>query len=569
MRTILLTCAFTLSGTLSSYAATLEASTRQAVYQDTSSPRLSIVSGSGKTSYVSGVIDDPTDPASTEGIWFSAPTGSTLTFTSSKTSVVKQSDITCEETEPGLFAVRIKPSGVGLTTIKVKLSGATDYTIEYAASKASSTPQQTTWLQGCSDASAMASVGNGYIYVADDENNDMHLYNASLSGMPLKTIDASSFANGSEEYDVEAATLSDDGTTIYWLTSLANSKSGKSKPYRNRAFSTKISGSGATATLTSGAYSEKFRDAMIAFGDANGWNFTASASTSSKMIPKRIDGFNVEGLTLKTNGNGAAYIGFRAPCVPEKGVTPTSSNRKYAVMATVTNFESLLSGSGKSSTAPQVDNANPILFDFGGLGIRSIERVGDYYVIVAGLFEGGGTPRAYLWDGTTNADSAPITTDGGHLSDMELTMSDLCGGDDGHPEALIARQDGNQLIISMISDDGSVDLYDNGKENKTFSADSKKAPWSKFRLDTFVYTLPEETGITPVTRLSPDFRYNISGSTLHLAGLTPGTPVTVCTPDGKTLAATIAQDTTSTLQLPHPHATYIIKVGNRSVKLAR
>ena len=568
MRTILLSCAFTFLGTLSLSAATLEASTKQAVYLGTTCPRLSIVSGSGKTSYVSGVIDDPTDPAATEGVWFNAPTGSTLTFTSSKTSVVKVSDITCEEIEDGLFAVRIKPSGVGLSTIKVKLSGATDYTIEYAASRASSNPQQTTWLQGCSDASAMASVGDGYFYVADDEGNNMFLYDSTLSGMPLKTIDASGFANGSEEYDVEGATVSDDGTTIYWITSLANSKSGKSKPYRNRAFSTKISGSGATATLTSGAYSEKFRDAMIAFGDANGWNFTASASTSNKMIPKRIDGFNVEGLTLKTNGNGAAYIGFRAPCVPKKGVTPTSSNRKYAVMATVTNFVSLLSGSGKSNTALQVDNANPILFDFDGLGIRSIERVGSYYVIVAGLFEGGGTPKAYLWDGTINANCDPITTDGGHLVDMNLPMSDL-GGDYGHPEALIASQDNNQLVISIICDNGSDDMYNNGKENQTFSADSKKAPWSKFRLDTFVYTLPEETGITSVTSLSPDFHYNVSGSTLYLAGLALGTPVTITTIDGKTIANAIAQGTTCTLQLPHPDATYIVRAGTHSVKLVQ
>ncbi|MBO6234827.1 MAG: hypothetical protein J6N43_05330, partial [Prevotella sp.] len=53
-------------------AASLEASTSQATYPGTTIPMLNIISGSGKTSYVGGVINDPNDPAATEGIWFKA-----------------------------------------------------------------------------------------------------------------------------------------------------------------------------------------------------------------------------------------------------------------------------------------------------------------------------------------------------------------------------------------------------------------------------------------------------------------------------------------------------------------
>ncbi len=564
MKTPLLTFILAAASMSTLSAATLEASSSQPKYPDTSIARLNIVSGSGKTSYVSGVIDDPTDPAATEGIWFNAPTGSMLTFQSSKTSVVKVDDITSEEIQPGVFAVRIKPSGVGSTKITVSLSGATDYTIQYAASDASKSPKQTTWLQGSCDASAMADVGGGYFYVADDENNILRLYNSQLSGMPLRTVNAEGFANGSEEYDVEGATVSDDGKTIYWITSLANSKKGKEKPYRNRAFTTKINGSGAEATLTSGAYSEKFRDAMIKFGDDNGWNFTASASYANSMIPKRIDGFNVEGLTLKTDGNGAAYIGFRAPCVPKKGVTPTSSNRKYAVMATVENFEQIFSGSGKSSTTPQV--GAPVLFDFGGLGIRSIERVGDYYVIIAGLFEGGGTPKAYLWDGTTNENADPITVSGGHLTEMALALENIAVGGDGHPEALTARQEDNKLYLNIVCDGGSADMYNDGKENKEYSADSKKFPWAKFRLDTFVYTLPQESALNSIQQLQPLFTYSISGGVLSLGRLLAGTAITLATADGKIISSMKATGSTLSLPLPSSGA-YVLKVGKQSVKL--
>ena len=564
MKTPLLTFILAAASISTLSAATLEASTSQPKYPGTSFPRLKIVSGSGKTSYVSGVIDDPTDPAATEGIWFNAPTGSMLTFQSSKTSVVKVDDITSEEIQPGVFAVRIKPSGVGSTKITVSLSDASDYTIQYAASDASKSPEQTTWLQGSCDASAMADVGGGCFYVADDENNILRLYNSQLSGMPLRTVNAEGFANGSEEYDVEGATVSDDGKTIYWITSLANSKKGKEKPYRNRAFSSKVSGSGAETTLTSGAYSEKFRDAMIKFGDDNGWNFTASASYANSMIPKRIDGFNVEGLTLKTDGNGAAYIGFRAPCVPKKGVTPTSSNRKYAVMATVENFEQIFSGSGKSSTAPQV--GAPVLFDFGGLGIRSIERVGDYYVIIAGLFEGGGTPKAYLWDGTTNENADPITVSGGHLTEMALALENIAVGGDGHPEAFTARQEDNKLYLNIVCDGGSADMYNDGKENKEYSADSKKNPWAKFRLDTFVYTLPQESALNGVRQLQPLFTYSISGGVLSLGRLSAGTAITLATADGKIISSMKATDSTLSLPLPSSGA-YVLKVGKQSVKL--
>ncbi len=550
-------------------AATLEASTTQPTYTGTSIPLLKITSGSGKTSYVSGVINDPTDPAATKGIYFQAPSGSSLSFTSSNTNVVKTSDITATEIESGRYAVKIKPTGVGSTKIAVKLSGASDYTIQYAASKASAEPSRTTWLAGSSDASAVAEVGDGYFFVADDENNLIRLYNMNESGMPVKEIDVTSMAGGSaaDEFDIEGASVSDDGQTIYWIASLSNSKKGKQKEYRNRVFSTKLSGSGINASLSAGAYSTKMRDALIAFGDACNWDFSASASYDNSMIPKRIDGFNIEGLTLQ-KGGGAAYVAFRAPCVPLKGVAPTASNRKYAVMAPVTNFETMLAGSGLSSINPSF--GEPVLFDFGGLGIRALERVGDYYVIIAGLFEGGGHPKAYLWDGTTNTDGSPITTEGEHLSVIDIDMSDLVQTEgtevEGHPEAISVQQDGNNIIIHIVCDNGAVDLYGDGKTAKEYGADSKKFPWAKFRKDTYVYEL---TASTPVDEheLTASLSCSLIGNVLTVSGLHEGMPVIVASYDGKVIDTATAEGETYTVRLPSTNTTYIVKVGNKSIKL--
>ena len=554
---------------LNASAASLEASSSQPTYSGTNIPLLNIVSGSGKTSYVSGVINDPTDPAATQGIYFQAPAGSSLSFSSSNTNVVKTSDITFNEIESGRFAVKIKPSGIGSTKIAVKLSGASDYTIQYAASKASNVPERTTWLAGSSDASAIADVGNGFFLVADDENNNIRLYNMNQSGMPIKEISVTNMAGGSDadEFDIEGASVSDDGQTIYWIASLSNSKKGKLKEYRNRAFSTKLSGSGVNASLSAGAYSTKMRDALIAFGDACNWNFSASASYENSMIPKRIDGFNIEGLTLQKGGE-AAYVAFRAPCVPLKGVTPTSSNRKYAVMAPVSNVETMLSGSGLSNTNPNI--GEPVLFDFDGLGIRTIERAGDYYVIIAGLFEGGGHPKAYLWDGTTNTDGTPITTEGGHLNIIDIDMSDLVQTEgtevEGHPEALSVQQDGNNLILHIVCDNGAVDLYNDGKTAKDYSADSKKYPWAKFRLDTYVYEIPPTTPVDE-HEIKAKLSCRIIGNELTIFGLNEGTPVTVVSVDGTVIGKAVASGENCSLRLPAVHTTYIVKAGNQNIKL--
>jgi hypothetical protein len=230
----------------------------------------------------------------------------------------------------------------------------------------------------------------------------------------------------------------------------------------------------------------------------------------------------------------------------------------------------MLSVNGQSSTAPQVA-ANPILFDFGGLGIRAMERVGDYYVIIAGLFEGGGTPKAYLWDGAINADASPFTAGDGHLTEMNIDMSDLVqqtgtGEVEGHPEAILARQEGNDIIISVVCDNGSVDYYDDSNENKVYGADNNKYPWAKFRMDTFVYNMPSPSGMTTVT-MQPAMSVALTGGMLAIGNLTSGTYVTVATADGALVGAATA--TTPTLYMPVNSASsvYIVRAGDKVVKI--
>jgi hypothetical protein len=121
--------------------------------------------------------------------------------------------------------------------------------------------------------------------------------------------------------------------------------------------------------------------------------------------------------------------------------------------------------------------------------------------------------------------------------------------------------------MNVVSDLGSVDMYDDGKENKTYAADSKKKPWGKFRLDTFVYTLPETTAIKETT-LVPDFSYRINGNVLTIGGIAAGTNVKVVSLDGRVVASAVANAAACSLTLPQGRAVYVVQAGEKSMKLA-
>ncbi|MBL0358167.1 MAG: DUF3616 domain-containing protein [Chitinophagaceae bacterium] len=491
---------------------TLTADAAQPSYPVTNKPFLTIAAGSGKTSYVSGVINHPADPAATKGIVFTvSSTSAVLQVTSSNTSVVPVSNIIITKAN-GKFVVKIIPAAAGYSTINLVANNtagnSSTYKINFAASAASANPPGTFFHTNSSDASGASSVDSNYMFVADDENNFIRLYNKHYSGKELYSLDVSSAVGASAECDLEGSSSSvkfNAGKRLYWIGSLGNNKSGALKADRNKVIATEVSGDSSNATLSVKSYSNQFRNALINWGDAQGWGFTTSAA--SGMIPKRIDGFNVEGLTIAKGGD-TAYIGFRAPCVPVKGVTPTASNRKYAIIAPVNNFETILNSNGQVSTTPAT--GEPILFDLDGLGIRSLERAGNgNYLIVAGLYTGGGSPAVYLWDGVVpfNSGQTPITTNSpvskliklnlAGLQDLAQTSAD--GALEGHPEALMVDAAGNEMQIALISDDGTLDYYNDGTEAKDLPHDEFK----KYRSDKF--TISTDTVYGPVINLCPGY----------------------------------------------------------------
>ncbi|MBC7865316.1 MAG: T9SS type A sorting domain-containing protein [Bacteroidia bacterium] len=394
----------------------------------------------------SGVIDDVTDPCRTKGFTFRLKDGDTplnlltLSATSSDNSVVPNANLTFITINDSTRNLRIDPSGVGYADITVTVSdgSASDsYLINFAASDTAYDVVNTDFHTGISDASTAIDVGNNFFLGGDDESNALHLYHKDSSGYFFNEFDIAGPMGISGEGDFEASCKK--GSKAYWMGSLGNSVSGNIQTSRHRFFATTLTGSG-SSTVASYIGSYNMRPSMISWGDAHGYDFSSSAA--SGMIPKQIDGFNVEGMCLGPNDT-SLYIGFRAPLVP-------IGNRTKALICPIKNFEAWFNN-GSPIGSPVF--GNPIELNLGGRGIRSIEKnANGQYLIVAGSYDNVHNAALFEWNGVPT--SAPV-----------LLAADLTSL---NPEGIVSFPSPfyNGSTVELMSDDGTQIWYGDGIENK-------------------------------------------------------------------------------------------------------
>ena len=408
---------------------------------------------------VSGVNSDPTDPASVYGIDFvvgddATPADNlTLSVTSSNTVVVPVSNLTLGGSG-SVRNLKIRPAGVGYSTIKVSVSDGsniTTFTINYAASAAASDPAVTRWHTGMSDASDAVSLDENYFISGDDELDILNVYAKSFSGLPLVSYNYASFLNlpdpAKPEVDVEAAARSTTSSKrVYWLGSMSNGKSPfDNKPNRDRIFATDINGTGAATTFSVIGYGA-LRSSLLAWGDANGYAFSASAAAG--VDSKSPSGFAAEGLVFAPDST-TLYIGMRAPLVP-------TASRTKAVIAPVLNFETWFNN-GSPAGSPAY--GSPIELDLGKRGIRDIIRLSNgTYIIVAGNPAGDPlTPAVFKWNG--KAENAPVLVSADGVASLNA-------------EGALEVTDNGTLSLSklrLLSDLGDNVLYNDGNQAKDFS----------------------------------------------------------------------------------------------------
>ncbi|GAB3985300.1 hypothetical protein GCM10028807_00240 [Spirosoma daeguense] len=431
--------------------------------------------------YVSGVMNDPTDPASTLGIDFTIADTDTpvanLTVTASSSNTAVTSSLTLTGSD-GARNLKIAPAGVGYATVTVTVSdGAnnTSYVVNYAASAAALTPATTRFHTGVSDASTAILVDANTMLVADDENQVLRLYNRQNSGLPIAGFDFTSSLGLTDisggvprEVDIEASTHV--GNRIFWLGSLSNADGGNNRPNRNRIFSTDVSGTGASTTLAYVGRYDYLRNDIIAWdvnnGHGKGANFYGLAASAAAGVGSKLtNGFNVEGLELAPN-NTTAYVSFRAPQVPPTG-------RANALVIPVTNFTTL-STTGTGGTAGSATFGAPIEFNLGGRGIREIRKnSNNEYIIIAGpAGDAGAAPndfRLYTWTG--NPTDAPV------LRMADLTALNANGSFESVVDVPNPLTPTSQL--QLLVDNGDAVFYTDGTIAKELTQNNFK----KFRSD--------------------------------------------------------------------------------------
>lgn len=431
-------------------------------FNTTASKYVDLASGN-----VSCVMNNTTDPVIVTGLDINVGDEnlSTVVFsmTSSNTSVVPNGNFTIVGTGSAR-KFKINPIGVGYSTITLRVTDAQGLNRTITLSLAVSASLATTSIKdiyntGVADGSTGIAVDANYMFVADDETNVIKLFNRNNSGLSVYQFDVNPYLNLSgTEVDIEGSFRSTTNPNrIYWIGSLSNSKTGGARPDRNRIFATDIVGTGANATLVFVGYYGNLRSRIITWGDANGFNFTAKAATGIE--PKRIDGFNVEGLEMGPDGT-TLYIGFRAPYV--------GPGNNSAVICPLLNFESWF-GNGSPTANPTF--GAPIVLNLNNHGIRSLgKNASNQYIIVAGSYAAEGTFELYSWNGQPA--SAPLL--------LTANLSNL------KPEGIVEIPSSltGSFQVDLISDLGSNIIYNDAIENKAVA----QANHRKFLTSTIVVT---------------------------------------------------------------------------------
>lgn len=481
--------------------------------------------GSG---FVSGVIGDPTDPASTLGVNFLLADPDTPVNSLTITATKNNANVSLNLTGTGAIRnLKITPTAVGYATVTVSVTDGTSctatYTISYAGSAASVNQNSTRFHTGRSDASTAVAVDGTYVLVADDEGQTLRLYNRANSGLPLAGFDFTTSLQLTDqnssgvkrEVDIEAAIRQNN--RIFWFGSQSNKEGnpGEERPNRNRVFATDITGSGASTILTYVGRYDRLKEDILGWDVNNGHGKGANyyglqASTNLATDAKTTAGYNIEGAELAPDGT-TAYIGFRAPQV-------LPANRQKALIIPVTNLASLVTSPSGSISATF---GAPIELDLGGRGIREIRRnTANQYVIIAGpAGEAGAAPndfRLYTWTGNPGdkavertADLTALQADGSFESIVEV------------PNPLT-----NASSLQLLVDNGGTIYYADGTEAKDLK--EEKANLRKFRsehvlLGAPVNTAPTVANVIPnqTGRVNQPFSYTVKASTFTDAE-TPG-----------------------------------------------
>ena len=311
---------------------------------------------------------------------------------------------------------------------------------------------QASTYRGACDGSAGVALDQDHFAVADDDRNVLRIYRTGQPNPDPSSPNLDSFLEappkkkgGFKEADIEGAARI--GDRIYWLGSHGRDSEGDEEPGRARFFATRVApsqdgprlevvGSGAYKGLREDLFADpKLADLKLADAYAPG--------KKNGPEPESDNGFNIEGLAA--TADGYLLVGFRNP-----------RPKSQSIIIPIENPADVVEKGSKPVFG------KPILLDLEGRGIRSIERIADRYVIVAG-------PHGEAKESKIKPPFALFTWSATENDGKPIEVKDLTMPGDFAPEALFASQDGSTL--TLLSDDGDLNNCKKADESqKTFKA---------------------------------------------------------------------------------------------------
>jgi hypothetical protein len=277
---------------------------------------------------------------------------------------------------------------------------------------------------GMCEASAAVAVDASRFLVADDQDSILRLYErgkpepispprdlAEALGVPKQ------FTGKDRKTDIEGAAAI--GSRIYWIT-------GHAERWRTQRlfFATDFLDEGGTWDVKPvGTPYRGLREDLLADNASIGYIDNPELRDSDA-----ANGFNIEGLAVAPDGKHL-LIGLRNPVVKRKALVVPLENPNDVLLKGI---------------PPKFGKIIPLHLD--GRGIRSIDRVGDRYLIIAGSVRDEPGHSLYWWSGSRK--KAPT------LVHHRIGLP----GDDFRPEALFAIPGTDKA--QLLGDDGNVGARD-------------------------------------------------------------------------------------------------------------
>ncbi|MBI1839531.1 MAG: hypothetical protein HYR88_01605, partial [Verrucomicrobia bacterium] len=343
----------------------------------------------GRLDPMSGAIGDPTNPDVLLRIRdLETPSASLVVeATSTNQDVIRDVDLTPVYVGGDAWRLHLEPVGVGYSLITIRVSdGRLESTTSFRYAASAAGFASTRYLLSAGDGSTGIPLPGNRVVIGDDENEVLRVYDRSLSGLPLQrfnmtpALGLTDIENGiPREVDIEGSTRV--GDRLFWIGSHSNSEIGDLRPNRSRIFATDLSLQADGIDLAYAGRYDHLKEDLVAWDTSNGHgkgaNYYGLAQSAAQGVdPKARDGsgFNIEGLAMAPGSVEIGYIGLRAPLAP-------AARRTHALIVPVLNFTALAVSGGPPGSSKI---GNPIEMDLFGRGFRSIEGVGNHYLIVAG-----------------------------------------------------------------------------------------------------------------------------------------------------------------------------------------